>query len=749
MDTGSDDIPGLTPGALSIADEFASGEMPLLATLPLGDVSVELREGHDTVWMILRCGKKGKQGGFAVRAMHTPGMRYMVRQMDEAAAGTVTFQANAAMGRFQVTVRVPDPKVALLRCTITLTPVEDLLMPFSPRDLYPLDEKGNPAGTEGRVHAAQRGLNSGLMYLTLEKPQCGSLLYFQNLTALNDYFKATDTKPDGVVGGQWPELGYQPPTAPQAPSPPDKPLPKGQEIVFSDFFLHYHSEIPEDDRATARLFLDLLAGIYVHLERPETIYHDWLKRAEDTIRDLQQSEKATLQHYGARYIYPYTASEYPDSMVQLIVLTPMGEYARWSGDEKVQAFADELFKGMPRFYDKELKTMRRYLPNVGDDKNADEVDSWYLYYPLASLSRLAKVGHEKAREMLFDSLEYGIEVAHKFEYHWPIKFNIKTQEVIQDRRKEHEPGQSDVGGLYAYLMLQAWDLTEDSRYLDEARNAIEAIEHLGFEIAYQMNLTAWGVNACVRLWRITQKPRYREMALVFLANYMHNSILWESELANAAHYQTFYAVTCLHDATYAAAYECFESVAAFTETLSLGQDDLPESVRLLLAEFYKYALSRVWYFYPSELPEEALAQEIRNGHIDRALSFPLEDLYPDGQPAGQVGQELYGCGAAFALASRAYHHTESTPFLMFCEYPLSDLEQSEPGRLFFQVRGAHGFNCKVRLIPRGSKPLPSLELYEEEAIQAPDRVIPGTLTEEGHCEYIVPANRRLQFHWET
>lgn len=50
---------------------------------------------------------------------------------------------------------------------------------------------------------------------------------------------------------------------------------------------------------------------------------------------------------------------------------------------------------------------------------------------------------------------------------------------------------------------------------------------------------------------------------------------------------------------------------------------------------------------PDALPDDALAKDdIRNGHIDRKLSFPLEDLYGDGQPAGQVGQEIYGCGSA-------------------------------------------------------------------------------------------------------
>ncbi|MET0337291.1 MAG: hypothetical protein ABW063_05955 [Caulobacter sp.] len=76
---------------------------------------------------------------------------------------------------------------------------------------------------------------------------------------------------------------------------------------------------------------------------------------------------------------------------------------------------------------------------------------------------------------------------------------------------------------------------------------------------------------------------------------------------------------------------------------------------MLMAEYRRFAFDRSWSLYPDTLPEEMLATDILNGHIDRKLSFPLDDLYADGQPAGQVGQEIYGCEAAFAFASAAFH----------------------------------------------------------------------------------------------
>src|SRR5690606_28047351 len=116
-----------------------------------------------------------------------------------------------------------------------------------PRDLYPLDNRRNPLGTSGTIEAAQRGLNSGLVYFRLDQPTFGNVLYFQNLTALNAYFRATGTQPDGAVGGVWPELGYLPPTNPRA-EPPAGELAAGEEVKLSDAILVFRHEAPPDER---------------------------------------------------------------------------------------------------------------------------------------------------------------------------------------------------------------------------------------------------------------------------------------------------------------------------------------------------------------------------------------------------------------------------------------------------------------------------------------------------------------------
>src|SRR5579883_2573125 len=169
-------------------------------------------------------------------------------------------------------------------------------------------------------------------------------------------------------------------------------------------------------------------------------------------------------------------------------------------------------------------------------------------------------------------------------------------------------------------MLQAYEITGDGQYVEEAAKAIKAIDGMLFELEYQANLTAWGANACLRLWAITGDQYYLNQSFMFLASFFHNCIFWESDIGAAAHYPIFLGATCLHDGPYMAMYECFESYAAFHEYLAVANDEIPDSVRLLLTEYCKYTLSRAWFYYPMELPEQDISADVRNGYINRSLS---------------------------------------------------------------------------------------------------------------------------------
>ena len=90
-------------------------------------------------------------------------------------------------------------------------------------------------------------------------------------------------------------------------------------------------QAPPDERESAKLFLQMLGAAYTAIDRPDVAYRDWVKRAEETLGDLERSSKATVRAYGHRYANPYTDAEYPDSMVQLALIAPMHDFSRWRG----------------------------------------------------------------------------------------------------------------------------------------------------------------------------------------------------------------------------------------------------------------------------------------------------------------------------------------------------------------------------------------------------------------------------------
>ncbi|HWI85362.1 MAG TPA: hypothetical protein VNT42_03430 [Sphingomonas sp.] len=728
-------IPGASPCVLALREELRANRLRTIGTFEIAGRTATIVLGHDSLWAIIR--RDGAR--LALRAAYAPG-GLRARRLRAKTGEALRVRLVSAIGKHVVTFAAIEHELPLIRVTTRLTPSEDLLVPHLPRDLYPLGPNDNPLDAEGNVEAAQRGMNGGLLYWHLGGDTPGSLLYVQNLTAMNAYYNATETRPDGAVGGEWPELGYLPPTPPQSGTPPVNPLPKGQEVTISDALLVFHKDAPQDEAHSARLFLQMLGSAYPLIDKPIPEYHDWPDRAKRTLRDLATAPEATIRHYGHTYIHPYTASEYPDSMVQVTLLASIHDFGRWLG--KTLPLEKKLAAGLDRFFDAELGTIRRYLPNVGKDKDADAVDSWYLYHPLLGLGRLALDGDTRARRLFEGSLDFAIRAARHFHYKWPIQYKVTDFSIITGARDDQGLGQTDVGGIYAYVMLVAFELTDDPRFLAEARTAIDAARGMRFNLNYQANLTAWGASACMRLWRITNEERYLKQSYVYLAGFFHNSVLWNSQIGAARNYRTFLGVTALHDAPYMALYECFDSFAALERYLKDGGPDLDAAVRLLVSNYCRFALDRAWFYYPDALPRDLLCPKPRNGHIDPGLSFPLEDLYVGGDIAGQVGQEIYGAGAAFVFASRAFHHVDGAPFGLFCDMFLLASDRTSDTSLSFQICGDPGDFANLHLIRKGRATFANVLVESDPggraiaAWRGKDRI-----------HYRLPANARIRLHW--
>lgn len=685
-----------------------------------GSVTYDLRVGSSNLWVAaregavplvaLRCGFGGEIEGAPDHATQD---------------GAHIVSWRTKLGAVRLKIRFPRTSERAIRCITSFLPALDLHVSSSVRDLFSFED------LSATVHTFQRGLRSGVLFATCARPSDLAVFYFQDFSSLGEFFEVTHTSPAGTVGGTLIEGGYL------MPAGDGTVLPKAREIIISDVFLTVIAQaaIAPDD--VPGLYLDLLADTYAGLELPATQYHDWPLRASRTLRDLTLSPKSLYARDGARYLRPYVGddSKPPESMVQLTLLVNLLEYDGWRGAPST--LSSLLLRVIDRFYDPAIESVVRWLPgeSFGDqteeNMNHESMDTWYLYHALFNLSRLATMGNVPAREMLQKSLLFAMRVAHRFDYRWPVFFNLKTLEIVRAEASPGKGGENDVAGLYALLMLHAHTLFGDDAYLAEARCAAETLRNLGFTLGYQMNTTGFAAEAMLRLWNLTHDPRYMRLSELCMANIFDNMWLWRCEYGRAKHYRTFFGLFPLHDAPYLAAYEELEAQAKFHEYLRLGADAVRPSLRFLLAEYQKYNLDRGAYYYPDALPVDVVSANARNGSIERALSVPLEDLHDGWSPSGSVGQELYGSGLALICTTRHYRVVPSANAFVFCNYPLLEFRSgvSRGKTLSLKTGGDARGTCELRIIPLD----PGVEVGTAKArLSGASRELERTISVEGH-----------------
>ncbi|MFO0953557.1 MAG: hypothetical protein U0835_20870 [Isosphaeraceae bacterium] len=737
-------VEGVSPWLLLMRDELRSPAEPLLRSEREG-ASFEVRHGGGSLWVVARW-PSGARVAFCAAFAPAGSSRVKESEIDDA---SLEARLDTPFGGYRVKVELPSRRRTVLHWRTSLTPSTDLAMPFWPRDVLPLDGEGDPLGARGILHAAQHGPKGGLLFASLTRPEPGSFLYVQNLTALNDYFEKTHTSPTERVGGRWPELGFSLPTS------ADRPLAAHSEVVVSDAYVLPSPACPDDDLSAARLFLELYAEVYLALPRPDPNHRNWPRRIDETIQDLTHSPECSVEKQGRRYLLAYVGADDrpPESMVQLAVLVPLIEHTRARGGEV--PLVELLKANLPTFFDPKAETVVRWLPGEERLLESQEehmapnvVDSWYAWHTCLNLARLAAFGDEQARDLFLRSIEYGIRVAQHFDYRWPVFYDLYTLETIKGESSPGRWGEPDVGAQYAHVMLEAWEMTGERRYFEEAERAARALLGLGFRLGYQFNNTSFGAGALLRLYQETGDETYLGLSHVCLANIVRNFWLWDCRYGNAKHYGTFMGLPPLQDAVYLAIYEELEVLAAFHEYLRIAGDDVLPALRILMPEYCKYLVDRAWYHYPSELPADVLAEKSTSGHLNRRLSIPLEDLSEGWTKAGRVGQEVYGSAAPFVFGTRHIHKVPGESFSIHCNYPAGGLEFEKTdrgGRAGFRILGDARCECQVWVVAEAYSPLPDVTLSARSKGKHGKRV--GRLTEAGCVEFDVPGDSRVSLTW--
>jgi hypothetical protein len=659
----------ISPWALSASAEL-SDAAPALFEQTIGDFQFKVIATADSVWILTQTPASGR---VAFRAVFSPGGSLEIDKRTNKDQQVTEFSLTSAIGKIRLNISLDQQEpTPVLRYTSTLTPAKELSIPYWPKDILFMDKNGNPENTAGQIHASQFGTRTGFIYLSQTRPKSATLLYHQNLTALSGYCEQTESSLSDTVGGEWPELGFSLPLS-------KKPLEAGKEVTISDAFVAFHPEVPETEPQVMQLYLDLLARIYLLLPKPATKYQQWPEILDKGLKDLLESPGCWSQQAGHKYFNAYV-SDYetpPEIMVQLAVLMPLMDFTAWSGKDLE---AEKTIKeNLPTFYDEKLGTIMRWLPAAEDKLKGDEeqkmpkvMDSWYLHHPLINLSRLALKGDKSARKLFLDSLDFAIKVARHFKYKWPVFYKMDTLEVLKAETAEGKGGEKDVGGIYAHVMLQAWELTKDKTYIDEAEKAARALEGYGFELFYQANDTAFASGALLRLYKITKNERYLNLSYTCLAGIFRNVQLWDCNYGYGKNFPKFFSLYPLSDAPYTAVYEEQEVFCALHDYLKEAEDlEVLPSVKLLIAEYIRYMVDRAVYYYPPMLPADMLEEKAKTGEVDPKLWIALEDLQDGWLKSGTVGQEVYGAGNAFGVLPRHYLRVPGQDFMIYVDYPTS------------------------------------------------------------------------------
>lgn len=173
--------PAVSAHLLALRDLLRDDPAPLTEFV-VGELSVAVHASGDSVFAVVRRAR----GGLAIRAAYIAApfdCEVVPAQADEAARLRIT----STMGEHVVSFRADRDTLERLRIVTDFTPARAMVLPFAPRDLYPLGRGDDPLRAKGNVEASQRGINTGLLYFRIDEPAFGNVLYVQNLTASNPY----------------------------------------------------------------------------------------------------------------------------------------------------------------------------------------------------------------------------------------------------------------------------------------------------------------------------------------------------------------------------------------------------------------------------------------------------------------------------------------------------------------------------------------------------------------------------------
>lgn len=482
-----------------------------------------------------------------------------------------------------------------------------------------------------------------------------TILYFSNYTALGPYFDRTRsgvTQPNfpylragtkgSLVGVSGSSFGYVP--------PPDSlaSLPHKQATVVASSYLYLEPAIPSTEADIATAYLRALDTVDAAVGRPSVSTPDWRALAARSAAGIADpSNWVTVG--GHRYLRSYVSDtrSAPELLTQAGVLAGVRAYeARYHTSVP---FAATLHTDLSTFYDPAYGTVMNSLPHDPSARG----ESWYFVDNLISLLQLAQAGDATAKTLLLRSAGAVTRLAHVNGYAFPQNF------AYSDFNGAGSQVEHDVAGGYAWLMLGLYDLTGDTRYLDESKASIAHVAGVGFDLSYETHMSAYTAAAAQRLYTMTGDAAYHGDAVLALANFFHAVRLWDCTYGackRGSGYHTYMGLNPLPWSDYVAMLEQYEAWLGLRSYLRYAEKE-PAYLTNLVKTFIRYTPRTLQYSLPPLLPRgaaSAVAGEYSFVSHNRLRWYiPLEDLREGEVASGAIGQELYGAGGPFMFAAYA------------------------------------------------------------------------------------------------
>lgn len=597
---------------------------------------------------------RGKSAALSIRELggdRALDLLYAVKTVRHSAAGYL-LTGTVKWASFTVLVGINPRMPGLIRLRLAVRPSGKSGIPTVQRPRPDVQLIHAPRGSLKEYAAAPPVAGTSL--LVSAAPLDSSILYLADYTSLGPYFDRTNsgatqsnfTYPragikGSLLGADSGYFGYEPPAGVDT-------LPAGKSTVVVDSYLYLVPGIPSGETAMADTYLKLLGGVFAVLPTPSIPSADWKSLAARSASDLTNPANLVTVN-GRQFLRSYVSDTRtaPELITQAGVLAGVKAYEmRYHQTLPIDALLEH---NLSAFYD---PIYHSAVNGVGHDPGATG-ESWYFVQNMISLLQAAQNGSAEAKQLLLDSTDAVMALAHTNNYEFPQTFRYR------DWNGGGTGLQPDVAGGYAWLMLGLYDLTHTEKYLDEARASIAHVAGKGFDLAYETQMTAYTAAAAQRLYTMTKDVSYRGYATLALANLFHATRLWDCTygLCRKGHgYHTYFGLNPLPWSDYIAMLEQYEAWLGLRDYLRYAQD-APSYVHTLVQGFLINSPLTLQYSLPPLLPagvaSSAAGEYPFVPHNNLRWNIPLEDLREGEANSGVIGQEIYGAGGPFMFAAYA------------------------------------------------------------------------------------------------